>query len=93
MIPDHWKAEQFRTYGIVLTCSEGSVTISEFMRNFASGCCPVRERGTFIGSKWKEQLCASAIARLKEHEDYWTEKRSAASKPPAIHDMIKSTKP
>lgn len=72
LIPPHWTAEKMSSYGVVLTCPEGSVTVSEFMRNFTLGCSPVRERGDFVGHKWKDRLCVAAIAKLKEHEDYWT---------------------
>lgn len=82
LMPSHWTAEDTSTFGIILSCPEGAVTIDERLRNFESGCAVVRGRGKYKGAKWKAELAADAVARLKEHEDYWTAIRANAAKKP-----------
>ena len=49
MIPPEWTAEFARAYGVVVTSTEGAVTIDEKMRNFTGGMSPVRQRGAYTG--------------------------------------------
>lgn len=70
MIPKHWDVEEFRSYGIVITCpGVGAVTVDEEKRDFVGGMCPIRKRGPYSGRDWRNRLAEAAVSKLKQFED------------------------